>query len=440
MSAHRRSISAGPTIPNAEEIVAGNFVEINATLFWAKRMFPRTYSTATLWGRVVKVRSKNLQVHFASDDKVFPVKLSQIKSFVVAPEPPEYKSPVYEAQESDVLGSKRIPLRNSRYDDDTDSSSDGDDDTQTSVYHSKRPIVASSRPSSAATTDAATPRASPQSTGNSTTTESVQSSSASSTPRSSPKKKFDHFAEPMVFHNVEEDRFCDDDGRPYPRFGADMRLKPENWHRPMNLLQAMLPSQYLRSVVVPETSRQLLAAGKTELSEAEFQLYLGMRFAMTLHPNLPLVDFWSTTSKFLFPALNFGQFGITRRRFEEITASHWCASLLQRSIPTCGQCSCHHGIYASMKACPDGPIGRLSPTGYMCHGSRRHVGKSGTRSRARRLMFSSQLNQLSLQMSPRDLRTPFLRCPRLYFVSWSLPDCSTHLESWLATVLSRVSR
>ena len=85
---------------------------------------------------------------------------------------------------------------------------------------------------------------------------------------------------------------------------------------PVDFFKHFFPMSYISSVVIPATNVEL----EPPLVLNEFLLYLGIRIASTLFNVDKVQDLWTIESQSLKPAANFGQFGMTYRRFQSISS------------------------------------------------------------------------------------------------------------------------
>jgi hypothetical protein len=83
---------------------------------------------------------------------------------------------------------------------------------------------------------------------------------------------------------------------------------------------SMLPMEYFRRVVIPSTSAALMMKAKREVLEPEFMRYIALWFAMTYVSAETRHDYWAKNDDDFIPAPDFGKYGISRDRFEDITS------------------------------------------------------------------------------------------------------------------------
>jgi hypothetical protein len=308
--------------PNIEELVAGNYVEVAASFFteiFARRFFPNTFKTATLWGKVKSIRGQNVAIFFATDNKVYTAKLSQILSFSII-EPSKYLNPCYEvSMDVPVMTqtSKRVPVRNPKYFSNSEDESSSDSEIQ---FCAKRPTKSVTLSNSSDIVTSGSVSSNTRSASSPAVSNNVNNLTESSRQQSQ-KKKFELFSEPFRFETVSNDRFCDSYNTPYPRFQPEILIESSNYRNPLSLFKAMLPVNFIEIVVFKQTNINLAKHGHSPMTLQEFWKYLALRIAMSLYSGTPVHDFWSTTQSFLKPMHNFGQYGISKHRFDCLTSS-----------------------------------------------------------------------------------------------------------------------
>lgn len=285
-----------------DELVVGNYVQVAATFFterWAAEKFPQTYKSARLWGKVTRIHTsgKKIMIHFATDGRSYPAMLSSVVAFQI-PEPDEYRNPRYEVAstcqvpENSVL-EKRVPVKNKRYSEVDDGASDDTNEDFADALTRTQLAAATAATVSTASTSVSTQTAS----------------------------NFEYFKYPFEFNPVNLDQFCDRHGAAHVRFPPELRTQAPGYLEPVNLFKAMLPKSFLETTMHSLTNAQLGVAGQNEMPLREFWKYFGLRLAMTAFPSTPVHDFWSMTAHPLRPAHNFGQYGMSKHRFDAITAA-----------------------------------------------------------------------------------------------------------------------
>jgi len=279
-------------------------------LRYAQQCFATTFNSQIIFGRVAKVKQSKFKgeirfsfdCEFDDEEGVTSVKGTDVLSFQI-PEPPEFSNPPYCLKATPV-----VPTVNEDiyvYGDAIDRAIEADDDDDDDPAHGStvEPTPCRTLPSVSIQLTSVTTPVLPNPVPPATTIQ------------------FLHFPAPHTFVDVTEDTFATPEGHPCDRFGPDLLDKSPGWCEPLRLFRAMLPKSYLQSIVLSETSAHLVVTGKPPMQQEELWKYLGYRVAMTLFKAYHLNDYWSEVGSFLRPALNFGQYGMSRDRFKDITAA-----------------------------------------------------------------------------------------------------------------------
>jgi hypothetical protein len=120
------------------------------------------------------------------------------------------------------------------------------------------------------------------------------------------------------FMPVMDDLFCDSSATPHDQFKPSLKDFCEAEMTLTALFIHFLPRNYTDNSMLPSMNAVLLSRDQPILTIDEFALWLGYWIAMSLHTVNNRRQFWSQKRNFLSPLLNFGQYDISRNRFEMI--------------------------------------------------------------------------------------------------------------------------
>jgi hypothetical protein len=110
----------------------------------------------------------------------------------------------------------------------------------------------------------------------------------------------------------------------YIRFPARMLLPFPEFSSPRRVLKAFMPSEHLRTVVLPATNAAgsaLFGPDFRDVAVSEFWKWLGCWLAMSLCLADSRSEHWAVDESPLAPSLRLGRFGMTRDRFNDILRS-----------------------------------------------------------------------------------------------------------------------
>lgn len=113
--------------------------------------------------------------------------------------------------------------------------------------------------------------------------------------------------------------FRDEDGH-NQRLGPTLRRAALHDNILLDLFVTLFPMDFVSNIIVPETNKAMAADSQPnrppQLTGEEFLKWVGLRLLASLHPGRQLSALWNTDSVRGDPCHNFGQYGMTFRRFK----------------------------------------------------------------------------------------------------------------------------
>lgn len=285
---------------------------------WAKAVHGDAWSSAAVWGMVTGVGRRGgrrvILTKYPGDTRVYHHSEVDIVSFQII-KPSDFDS---EPSESEARSSRgRVIRRKATFD---------ESDSEESVQEVKTKLPGArgrprTRPISTSTTTPCAPLAAMAHQPDEIESDDGDLDATSVEPPPG-GKDYEYFPVTTACSGDTEDMFVDANKTPHARFLPSLKCTYASGSErsPLIIFKTMLPTLYFEGVVLRETNKALLEAGKNALSAPEWWKYIGLRIAMAKFPGLRLAEFWRETETFLRPALKFGKF-MPRDRFEEITSN-----------------------------------------------------------------------------------------------------------------------